>query len=227
MSHLYYPIFVDLRGRRCAVVGGGSVAERKVRALLDCGAAVRVISPTLTEALQSLVEGATITYVPRGYKRGDLAGSFLVIAASDDPAVNSGVWEEAGGLGMLANVADQPEKCNFILPSVLRRGGLTVAVGTGGASPALAKRIRTELEKRIGPEYAQYVKVLELWRAAVLRAVSDPGRRRELLRSAAEDDRLVERLRAGESPEALVVELGREFGLDSNLAGGEAQGGNG
>jgi precorrin-2 dehydrogenase/sirohydrochlorin ferrochelatase len=137
------------------------------------------------------------------------------------------VWEEAGGLGMLANVADQPEKCNFILPSVLRRGGLTVAVGTGGASPALAKRIRTELEKRIGPEYAQYVKVLELWRAAVLRAVSDPGRRRELLRSAAEDDRLVERLRAGESPEALVVELGREFGLDSNLAGGEAQGGNG
>jgi precorrin-2 dehydrogenase/sirohydrochlorin ferrochelatase len=227
MPHLYYPIFVDLRGRRCTVVGGGAVAERKVRALLECGAVVDVVSPVLTEGLQSLVDGATIGHVPRGYKRGDLAGSFLAIAACDDPGVNSGVWEEAGELGTLANVADQPEKCNFILPSVLRRGGLTVAVSTGGASPALAKRIRTELEKRIGPEYAQYVKVLELWRAMVLGAVSDPDRRRELLRSAAENDRLVERLKAGESPESLVGGLAREFGLGSSATGGGARDGNG
>jgi precorrin-2 dehydrogenase/sirohydrochlorin ferrochelatase len=203
------------------------VAERKVRALLDCGAQVDVISPALTEGLQSLVEGATIGHVPRGYKRGDLAGSFLAIAACDDPGVNAGVWEEAGELGTLANVADQPEKCNFILPSVLRRGGLTVAVGTGGASPALAKRIRTELEKRIGPEYAQYVRALELWREAVLRGVSDPVRRRELLRSAAEDDRVIERIKAGESPEELAGRLVREFGLDSDEAGGEGRDGNG
>jgi precorrin-2 dehydrogenase/sirohydrochlorin ferrochelatase len=219
MSRVYYPIFIDLKGRTCSVVGGGLVAERKARALLDCGARVSVISPALTEGLQSLAEGATIKHVPRGYKPGDLKGSFLVIAASDDPDVNSGVWKEANEMGILANVADQPEKCNFILPSVLRRGGLTVAVGTGGASPALARRIRTDLESRIGPEYAQYVKMLELWRAAVIVAVGEPERRRALLKSAAEDERVLERLKAGETPEALVGELARAHGLNSNAAG--------
>lgn len=203
------------------------MAERKARALLDCGAHVRVISPALTEGLQSLAEGGTIEHVPRGYKRGDLKGSFLAIAACDDADANSGVWKEAGELGILANVADQPERCNFILPSVLRRGALTVAVSTGGASPALAKRIRTELEKRIGPEYAQYVEALELWRAAVFEAVGDSGRRRELLKSAAEDDGVIEKLKAGESPEALVAELRRAFGLNSKAAGGAARKNNG
>ncbi len=223
MSRMYYPIFLDLTGRPCVVIGGGSVAERKVRGLLECGARVRVVSPELTEALRGLVEDARIGCVARGYERGDLEGCFLVIAASDDPAVNEGVWEEASGLGILVNVADLPERCNFILPSVLRRGGLALAVGTGGASPALARKLRTDLEARFGPEYAGLVRVMELLREAVVGSVEDPGARRRILKSTAEDAEILNRLKAGESPEAVFRNLSKTFKLESRAAGDDSR----
>ncbi len=223
MSRMYYPIFLDLTGRPCVVVGGGSVAERKVRGLLECGARVRVVSPALTEALRGLVEDARIGYVARGYERGDLDGCFLVIAASDDPAINEGVWEEASGLGILVNVADLPERCNFILPSVLRRGGLALAVGTGGASPALARKLRTDLEATFGPEYAGLVRVMELLREAVMGSVEDPELRRRILKSTAEDAEVLSKLKAGESPEAVFRRLSETFKLGSKAAGGDSR----
>jgi precorrin-2 dehydrogenase/sirohydrochlorin ferrochelatase len=207
MSRFCYPIFLDIQGKPCTVVGGGPVAERKVTGLLECGGSVKVISPRLTGALRKLAEGETIGYLPRAYKSGDLEGTFLVVAASDDPDVNSRVWSEAAGLGILANVADKPEECNFILPSVLRRGGLTLAVGTGGASPALARKLRVDLEEQFGPEYSSLVGLMDRLRSWAMRTIEDPDRRREALMSAAQDEGVLERLRAGEDAESILSDL--------------------
>lgn len=211
MSRFCYPILLTLQDRPCTVVGGGAVAERKVTGLLECGASVTVISPSLTGTLQKLAEDATIEYLPRGYEAGDLEGAFLAIAASDDPEANSMVWEEAADLGILANVADKPEQCNFILPSVLRRGSLTLAVSTGGASPALARKIRMDLEGRYGPEYSRLVELMERLRAWALVKIEDREKRRKALLSAALDDGILGRLRAGESPEAIFEDLKKPY----------------
>ncbi len=156
-----YPIcLVGLERRRAVVVGGGKVAERKVQGLIDAGALVTVISPTLTEGLQSWASSATISVVKRAYRPGDLVGAFLVIAATADPIANLAVCQEAERRGCLLNSAETPERGNYIVPSVVRRGDITVAVGTGGASPALAHEIRLLLEQTIGPEYAGLASLL-------------------------------------------------------------------
>jgi len=152
-----YPVFLDLRGRRCVVVGGGKVAGRKARNLVRAGALVSVISPETEPGLESLVSRVE----RRGYETGDLAGAVLAFAATDSREVNAAVAREAKERGIPVNVADNPSEGDFALPSTLRRGGLQVAVSTGGASPALARRIRTELEERFGPEWAGVVEQLE------------------------------------------------------------------
>ncbi len=150
----YYPIFLGLSGKRCVVVGGGQVALRKVRALLEHEAEVKVISPELCPELVQMAEKKIILVVPRGYNDGDLEGVFVAIAATDDGKINRKVADEARQRGVLVNVVDKPEHSDFIVPSYLRRGALTIAVSTAGKSPALARKIRTRLEKGFGTEYA-------------------------------------------------------------------------
>jgi siroheme synthase-like protein len=150
----FYPIYLDLADRPCVVIGGGSVAERKVQGLLAAGAAVTVVAPTLTHGLEALAAGGRICHVAREYARGDLDGHRLAFAATDDGAVNAAVAREGGERGVWVNAADDPVHCDFILPAVLRRGPLVVAVATGGASPAVAALVRDELDRRLGPEYA-------------------------------------------------------------------------
>ncbi len=152
MTH--YPIFLNLAGRRCLVVGGGPVAERKVEGLLQAGATVTVVSPRLTEKLESLANEKKLSRVAREYRAGDLAGCQLIFASTDDTAVNRAVYDEARELGVWLNTADDPAHCDFILPSVLRRGELQVAVATGGSSPALSKAVREELELYFTEDYA-------------------------------------------------------------------------
>jgi siroheme synthase-like protein len=135
------------------VIGGGKVAARKVEGLLVASANVQVISPVLTLELQLLADSGQIDYLPRPYQEGDLGGAFLVIAATDDAAVNRAVWSEAERCGCLVNVVDDPLHSNFILPAVVQRGDLSIAVSTGGSSPALARRLREQIETLIGPEY--------------------------------------------------------------------------
>ena len=144
-----YPVTLDLTGRRCVVIGQGPLAEEKVRGLLEAGASVAVIAPA-------------------AYRRGDLAGAFLVIAASGDPAVNRAVFDEAQAERVLCNAVDDIGHCHFAAPSVLRRGDLVVAVSTGGRSPALAKRLRSELAERIGPEYGVLTRLLGELRAELI-----------------------------------------------------------
>jgi siroheme synthase-like protein len=149
----YYPMFMNLSGQRCLVIGGGAVAERKVEGLLEAAASVTLVSPMLTETLERWVKEKKIRHYMREYRKGDLAGYRLAFVATDNPPINRAVYEEAQEAGVLLNSADDPAHCDFILPSVLRRGELQVAVATGGASPALSRAIREELEEYFSEDY--------------------------------------------------------------------------
>jgi precorrin-2 dehydrogenase / sirohydrochlorin ferrochelatase len=149
-----FSLVVELAGRPCVVIGGGAVAERKVEGLLDTDAVVTVVSPTLTAALAALARAGRIAHVRRRYRRGDLAGSVLAFVATGDRGVAAAVAREGRRRGVWVNAADDPAHCDFFLPSVIRRGRLLVAVATAGASPALARAVREDIERRLPPEYA-------------------------------------------------------------------------
>ena len=155
-SH-YYPISLDLSGKKCVVVGGGLVALRKVKVLLEHGASVEVISPDLCPELRHLGKEGTVQILSREYVQGDLEGALIAMAVTDQREANTKVAEEARERGILVNVADDLQHSDFILPSYLCRGDITIAVSTGGKSPALARRIRTKLEQDFGAEYASLV----------------------------------------------------------------------
>lgn len=182
-----YPIFLEVRGRLCLVVGGGAVAERKVRALLEQGATVRVVGPTLTPALAAKVAAGHVAHRNRPFAPADLTGAFLAFAATDDPAVNAAVAAAAEAARVPVNVADDPSRSTFLVPSTFQRGEVTVAVSTGGASPALAKRLRAELEEKVGEEYAALARLLGEARREVLRRVPDPRRRQDLFTRLTEE----------------------------------------
>lgn len=165
----FYPAFLDIRGKWCIVVGGGEVAQRKVEPLLSAGAAVTVISPKLTKRLNQLKREGGIHHTRRGYREGDLQGAFLVISSSDSKEVNEAVYKEATGLGILINAVDDPAHCNFIVPSIVERGALTIAISTSGKSPLLAKTLRQAFENAIGREYGAFIEILGAVREKLLK----------------------------------------------------------
>ena len=197
-----YPInLVGLENRRCIVVGGGEVAQRKVESLLEAGAArVVVISPRLTRKLSALLQAKRIEHRPRGYQPGDLEGAFVVIAATDDPNVNADVWQEAQERRLLINVVDDPARCTFFVPSVVRRGDLTISICTGGQDPALSARLRQELEPRFGREYAAFLEMAGALRDRVGRELS--GRTRHRFWHALADSEILALLKEGKRQEA-------------------------
>jgi siroheme synthase-like protein len=166
-SIAYFPAFLNILGKQCLVVGGGNVALRKVRMLLECGAKVTVISSTLLQDLAQLAKKKSITVMRRNYKPVDLKRAVLVVAATDVKEVNRKVANEAKERGILVNVVDDPEPSDFIVPSTIRRGELTVAISTAGKSPALAKKIRRNLERSLGKEYAALVSLIEEVRSSL------------------------------------------------------------
>jgi precorrin-2 dehydrogenase/sirohydrochlorin ferrochelatase len=173
----YYPIFLNLQGKRCLVVGGGEVATRKVQGLLEAGALVAVVSPTLTTALSALVHDGTIRHKARDFRDDDVSGCALVIGATDQPVVNHAVYEASQRHRAWVNIVDVPAACDFIAPAVVRRGALQIAISTSGHSPTLAKRIRQQLEEQYGPEYAELLDWLGEERARIRRQVRDPAAR--------------------------------------------------
>lgn len=156
----YYPMFADLTGRRCVVVGGGLVAQRKVTTLLDYGADVTVVSPTITPRLRRYAQQGGIRYVGRRVRAGDLHGAWLVYAATDDRDINQLVYRASLRRRVFTNVVDQTPLCSFIAPAIFTRGSLTIAVSTGGGSPALAKKLRSDLAAVVGNEYAPMLRLL-------------------------------------------------------------------
>jgi len=184
----FYPICLDLEGRPCVVVGGGRVAERKVLGLLSCSAQVSVVSPELTgELLHQHNEGA-IQWINREYRKGDLQHAFLVIAATDDEETQKQVYEEAAAHNILLNVADVPQRCNFILPATVRQGDLIISISTAGKSPALARKLRMELEKRFGAEYRILVDILGAIRPVILAAGLEQQENEQLFKQLLHDE---------------------------------------
>ena len=176
----YYPVYLELRDQPCVVIGGGKIAEGKVEGLLASRAQVTVISPDLTPRLQELVEEMQLTYLARTYHPGDLSGAFLVISATEQPAINHQVWQEATANRQLVNVVDDTPRCNFIAPSILRKGDLTIAISTSGKAPALAVRLKERLQRELGPEYAWFLELAGELREPLARHVPDFETRKAL-----------------------------------------------
>jgi precorrin-2 dehydrogenase/sirohydrochlorin ferrochelatase len=165
----FYPMMVDLTGKPVVVVGGGTIALDKVELFLKFDAAITVVSPELHPALATHLAAGRIRHLSRAYRTGDLAGAALAVGATDDRAVNSRVSADARAASIPVNVVDTPAECSFIVPSVVTQGEMVIAVSTGGASPALAKRLRRDLEARYGPAYGEFVALLRRVRERLLR----------------------------------------------------------
>jgi precorrin-2 dehydrogenase / sirohydrochlorin ferrochelatase len=170
----YYPVNLDIQKRACLVIGGGGVGTRKVKTLLDCGAVVTLISPRVSVQLEEMAAAGLIILKKRAYRAADLEGKFLVIGATDDEALNRRIHADAEAHNTLCNIADRPEICNFILPAVVNRGDLVIAVSTSGKSPAYAKTLRKALEKQFGEEYEPFLRLMGAIRDRLLREKHAP-----------------------------------------------------
>jgi siroheme synthase-like protein len=164
----YYPIFLNLRGKRCLIAGGGATAARKAEGLLDAGAVVTVISPEIVETLQSLINAGRLSHHRRLYQEGDMKGQDLVYAATGVAQVDAAMVAEARREGVLFNAVDRPALCDFITPAVVRRGDLTIAISTQGKCPGFARRVRQKIESIFGPEFGAALDVASAWRKTLL-----------------------------------------------------------
>ena len=180
----YYPVNLDLAGRKVLVIGAGTVAHRKAQSLVECGAQVTVVSPKFCAALARM---KGIRRVQRGYRKTDLRGACLVISATDSQAVNRRAWEHGRAAGIPVNVVDQPELCTFTVPAVCRRGDIVIAISTGGGSPALSGRIRERIEETITPAFARHLDLLRELRIEVRASPLNLEQRGVLLRSMTTD----------------------------------------
>lgn len=190
----YYPICLDISNKRCAVIGGGEVAGRKVRRLLDCGARVTVVGRKLTPDLESLKKRGRIEHIASAYRAEHLDGSFMVIGATDSARINGRVYRDAKGKGIPVNIVDDPKRCDFILPALFERGDLSIAVSTAGKSPALARRLRMEMEGRYGHEYAILVRILGILRERVVRRGTSSEENRKIFEAVLDSD-ILDRVR--------------------------------
>ena len=174
-------MFLKLEGRSCLVVGAGKIGESKIRSLLIAKAGVRVVAPEATPAIRSWARAGVLTWEPREFRTTDLDGTFLVIAATSSVDVNDVVYREARRRQVLCNAVDDPERCDFYYPAVVRRGALQVAISTEGKSPALAQKLRREFEQQLAPFYSGWIDQLGKIRDRLIRKALNPDRRRRLL----------------------------------------------
>ena len=223
-----YPVMLDLRGRRVVVVGGGTIAEGKIRGLVEAGARVRIVSPALTPALESLVAAGTVEVDRRHYHWGDLAGATLAVGATDDRSINASIWAEAEERGVLLNAVDDVAYCHFIAPSVHREGDITIAVSSAGTCPALAVRLRERIATIVRQEHAALARLAWSVRTEIARRIPDFATRTKLWYRIV-DSPVLSQLRqrdddgARQTVERLVRETEgtRELVLDARRGAGE------
>ncbi len=184
---ILFPAFLKLAGRRCLVVGAGRVAEEKIDGLLRAEAAVWVVAPRATRKIQSWARGGNIRWNARNFRVSDLRGAFLVVAATSSPALHAEIFRRARRRGILLNIVDDPEHCDFYYGSVVRRGSLQIAISTGGHSPALAQRLRKRFEREFGAEYEQWLEELGAARKSLFARSIPPERRKTLLHRLASE----------------------------------------
>lgn len=205
-SGFLYPVALSVRGRRCLVVGGGNVGTRRASSLVEAGAAVTVIAPEATEQIREWAAEGMLTFLPEPFASEHLDGAFLVIAATENPAVNAAVRDSARDKGILLNLAapatenddEEGDPGDFATMATVRRGDLLLSVTTGGAGPALSARLRRELEARFGPEWGEYVALLGKMRLAAKAHIPDPKERTAALKRLAEDEGLFARVMGGD-----------------------------
>lgn len=183
-----YPIFLRLDKQKCLVIGGGKVAERKVKSLLQAGANVVVVSPQLTPGLTHFKEQGKIKHIAREYQPQDLSEAFVAICATDNKELNGQVADQCRKRNILVNVVNDPPKSNFFVPATMQRGSLSIAISTNGKSPLLAAHIREQLEQTYGPEYADFLELLGQVRQDVLHNVPDSHRRKRIMEKIIQSD---------------------------------------
>ena len=199
-----FPMFLKLEGRACLVVGGGAVGEPKIDSLLTSGAKVRVVAPRVTARVAEWARTGAIQWEVREFATPDIDGAFLIIAATSSRETNGAIFREAQRRSILCNVVDDPEYCDFYYPAVVRRGDLQLAISTNGHSPALAQRIRRELEVQFGPQYGEWLEELGRIRQELFASEMDPEVRRRLLHQLASREAFETRF-AGIDIEAITV----------------------
>ena len=215
----YYPIMLDVRNRIALVIGGDRIAAEKATNLSLCGAHVTVMAPEFCTELHDLERNGAISLRYKAYEPGDLAGAFVVIAATThDPSLSQAIWHEAQERGQLLNIVDMPAYCNFILPSILRRGQLTISVSTEGASPSLAKRIRQQLEDYFPQAYTTYLQIAGIARVNIKKAGLSYQERDDFFRDFFASD-ILELLIKDDEAEALenTVRLLRQHHVDLSI----------
>lgn len=208
----YYPVLLKLSDRKCLVIGGGRVAERKICSLLEAGASISVIAPSITDHLTDLWRHDKITYINREYEKGDMKGAFLVISATNSSPVNKSVYEETRELGIMADIVDEPSLCDFIVPSCIRRGPLVITVSTSGNSPALSKKIRKDLGKIYSEEYGIFATILGNLRGRVQKEIVAEEKRKKFWEALMESN-IPELLKDGKKREVeeLIEEIFTEI----------------
>ena len=209
----FYPVFLNLTERRCVIIGGGQIAEGKISKLLDSGAKIIVISPDATQGIRGFAERGQIELDLRKYQEGDLQGAFIAIAATNDRMVNQEIFEEAEKQGILLNAVDDMPRCSFIAPSIVEKGPVTVAISTGGASPALARKLREKMEVSSALDWADATSVLSKARQVIKdkQIAVDPQRWQCCM-----TDELLTMIQAGHENEALDLLMDLLLGKDSN-----------
>jgi precorrin-2 dehydrogenase / sirohydrochlorin ferrochelatase len=193
-----FPILVKIKARKCLVVGAGKIATAKAAGLLSHGAEVLVVSPRATEWIRAQADGGKLTWERRNFADSDVEGAFLVVAATNSNSTNEAVFRACQARSVLCNVVDEPERCDFFYPAIVRRGPLQIAISTGGRSPGLARRLRTELERQFGPEYGEWVEYVGEMRKQTLSRQLDKDER----------DRLLDQIASRESFESFVQQRG-------------------
>jgi precorrin-2 dehydrogenase / sirohydrochlorin ferrochelatase len=183
-----FPMFLKLAARRCLVVGAGAVAESKIASLLEAGARMRVVAPEATQQIRSWAQSNSIEWQQRPFQPADLEGMFLVVAATSSTELHERIFEEATQRGVLCNIVDVPPLCDFYYPSVVQRGALQIAISTAGQSPALAQRLRKQLEDQFGPGYEEWLAQLGEARDKLYSTKMDPEERKRLLHEAASEE---------------------------------------
>jgi precorrin-2 dehydrogenase / sirohydrochlorin ferrochelatase len=184
---LLFPAFLKLAGRRCLVVGGGRVAEEKIEGLLRAQANVCVVAPSATRRIRAWARAGKIRWEVRLFRSSDLVSAFLIVAATSSPPLHAQIYERAKRRGVLCNVVDDPAHCDFYYGAIVRRGSLQIAISTGGQSPALAQRIRKQLEREFGSEYREWLEKIGAARRRLLAKPVSPARRRSLLHHLASE----------------------------------------
>jgi precorrin-2 dehydrogenase/sirohydrochlorin ferrochelatase len=183
-----FPMFLKLSARPCLVVGAGAIAESKISGLLEAAARVRVVAPHATDEIRSWAQSKNIEWHPRPFQPDDLEGMFLVVAATSSTELHQRIFEEATQRGVLCNIVDVPSLCDFYYPSVVQRGALQIAISTAGKSPALAQRLRKQLEDQFGPEYEEWLAQLGETREKLHSTKRDPEERKRLLHEDASEE---------------------------------------